>query len=111
MSSDDQMGPTVGGAVGKGAVGGGSPVSHGGGSGPLRLHSGVAQTLAPGGVTGGVTGGRGTAVASLTSVQIVGRDAELAQLDAIFLRAVDYHAPQLVTIVGGQGVGKSRLSI
>src|SRR5438046_2445531 len=42
-------------------------------------------------------------------LSLLGRDAELAQLDAIFARAVDYRAPQLVTVVGTQGVGKTRL--
>jgi tetratricopeptide (TPR) repeat protein len=40
---------------------------------------------------------------------LVGRDAELVQLDAIFARAVEYQAPQLVTVVGTQGTGKTRL--
>ncbi len=38
-----------------------------------------------------------------------GRDAQLEQLDAIYSRAVDYQAPQLITVVGTQGVGKTRL--
>lgn len=38
-----------------------------------------------------------------------GRAAQLEQLDAIFDRAVEYQAPQLVTVVGTQGVGKTRL--
>jgi tetratricopeptide (TPR) repeat protein len=38
-----------------------------------------------------------------------GREAELALLDGVLERAVTYQAPQLVTVVGGQGVGKSRL--
>ena len=40
---------------------------------------------------------------------LVGRETELAQLDAIFARAVEYQAPQLVTVVGTQGTGKTRL--
>ncbi len=40
---------------------------------------------------------------------MLGRDAELAQLEAVFQRAVEYQAPQLVTVVGPQGVGKTRL--
>ncbi|HEX8952222.1 MAG TPA: AAA family ATPase, partial [Polyangia bacterium] len=40
---------------------------------------------------------------------LVGREAELQQLDAIFARAVEYQAPQLVTVVGTQGTGKTRL--
>jgi len=40
---------------------------------------------------------------------MIGRDAELEQLDAVFHRAVQYQAPQLITIVGAQGVGKTRL--
>lgn len=38
-----------------------------------------------------------------------GRDAQLEQLDAIFDRAVQYQAPQVITVVGTQGVGKTRL--
>jgi tetratricopeptide (TPR) repeat protein len=40
---------------------------------------------------------------------LVGRAEELAQLDGIFGRAVEYQAPQLVTVVGTQGTGKTRL--
>jgi len=47
--------------------------------------------------------------APLQSQPLIGRDAQLAQLDAIFARAVDYQAPQLITVVGTQGVGKTRL--
>jgi tetratricopeptide (TPR) repeat protein len=43
------------------------------------------------------------------AIPILGREAELAQLEAVFQRAVDYQAPQLVTVVGPQGVGKTRL--
>jgi tetratricopeptide (TPR) repeat protein len=43
------------------------------------------------------------------SMPLVGRTAELAQLDAIFARAVEYQAPQLVSVVGTQGTGKTRL--
>jgi tetratricopeptide (TPR) repeat protein len=40
---------------------------------------------------------------------LVGRDAILSQLDEIFQSAVTYQAPQLITLLGTQGVGKSRL--
>jgi len=43
------------------------------------------------------------------SMPLVGREHEIAQLDAIFARAVEYQAPQLVTVVGTQGTGKTRL--
>lgn len=43
------------------------------------------------------------------SLAFRGRRAELETLDRLLDRAVDYHAPQLVTLVGGQGIGKSRL--
>src|SRR5690242_7441309 len=43
------------------------------------------------------------------SATLYGREAEVEQLDSVFLRAVDYHAPQLVTVVGTAGVGKTRL--
>jgi tetratricopeptide (TPR) repeat protein len=38
-----------------------------------------------------------------------GRQPQLEQLDTIFDRAVEYQAPQLITVVGTQGVGKTRL--
>jgi tetratricopeptide (TPR) repeat protein len=40
---------------------------------------------------------------------LVGRAKQLAMLEEIVSRAVDFQAPQLVTIVGNQGTGKSRL--
>jgi tetratricopeptide (TPR) repeat protein len=43
------------------------------------------------------------------SMPLVGRQEELRQLDGVFARAVDYQAPQLVTVVGTQGAGKTRL--
>lgn len=43
------------------------------------------------------------------SVPLVGRDGELAALRAVFERAVSYHAPQVVLLIGNQGTGKSRL--
>lgn len=43
------------------------------------------------------------------SMPLVGREHELEQLDAILARAVQYQAPQLVTVVGTQGTGKTRL--
>ncbi len=46
---------------------------------------------------------------SLLPQPLIGRQDSLVQLDALLARAVDYQAPQLVTVVGGQGVGKTRL--
>ncbi len=40
---------------------------------------------------------------------LVGRDDTLAALDDVIARAIDFQAPQLVTIVGNQGTGKTRL--
>jgi len=40
---------------------------------------------------------------------LVGRDAQLATLRDVITRAIDFQAPQLVTIVGNQGTGKTRL--
>ncbi len=40
---------------------------------------------------------------------LVGRADTLAALDDVISRAVDFQAPQLVTIVGNQGTGKTRL--
>jgi tetratricopeptide (TPR) repeat protein len=45
----------------------------------------------------------------LSGAPLLGRETELAQLEAVFQRAVDYQAPQLVTVAGPQGVGKTRL--
>ncbi|MBI2894045.1 MAG: AAA family ATPase [Deltaproteobacteria bacterium] len=39
----------------------------------------------------------------------LGRDAELAQIRALFHRAVRDRTPQVVSIVGGPGVGKTRI--
>ena len=38
-----------------------------------------------------------------------GREAELAALDAALARAVRFEAPQMVTVVGALGIGKTRL--
>ena len=46
---------------------------------------------------------------SSTTSPLVGRDKELAQLHEVMERAERFHAPQLVTVVGNPGVGKSRL--
>ncbi len=67
-----------------------------------RLPSGAMSALPPSISSGPHRTG-------IVAGSLIGRDAELEQLDAIFLRAVDYQAPQLVTLVGSQGVGKSRL--
>jgi tetratricopeptide (TPR) repeat protein/molybdopterin-guanine dinucleotide biosynthesis protein len=40
---------------------------------------------------------------------LVGRADKLAALDDIVARAIDFQAPQLVTVVGNQGTGKTRL--
>lgn len=40
---------------------------------------------------------------------LVGRDTKLVQLEEIVTRAVEFQAPQLVTVVGNQGTGKTRL--
>src|SRR5579871_2485684 len=45
----------------------------------------------------------------LSPSPLQGRADELQLLDRALERAVQYRAPQLVTVVGNQGVGKSRL--
>lgn len=40
---------------------------------------------------------------------LVGREAALTSLREVVTRAIDFQAPQLVTIVGNQGTGKTRL--
>ncbi|MBA3392209.1 MAG: tetratricopeptide repeat protein [Deltaproteobacteria bacterium] len=40
---------------------------------------------------------------------LIGRATQLAMLEDIVSRAVDFQAPQLITVVGNQGTGKSRL--
>jgi class 3 adenylate cyclase/tetratricopeptide (TPR) repeat protein len=42
-------------------------------------------------------------------VELIGRAAELALLEAALTRAHTEHRPQLVLVVGGPGIGKSRL--
>ncbi|HEY8146803.1 MAG TPA: ATP-binding protein, partial [Kofleriaceae bacterium] len=41
--------------------------------------------------------------------KLVGRDKEVADMAEVVSRAVDFHTPQLVTVTGNQGTGKSRL--
>jgi tetratricopeptide (TPR) repeat protein len=60
--------------------------------------------------------GRGDSDASKTTFDVkgvrsplVGRADQLAVLREVVKRAVDFQAPQLVTVVGNQGTGKSRL--
>lgn len=40
---------------------------------------------------------------------LIGREAELAAMRELLQQAVDFHAPQVLTVVGNQGTGKSRL--
>lgn len=40
---------------------------------------------------------------------LVGRDAELRQMADVVQNAADFKAPQLITIIGNQGTGKTRL--
>jgi len=40
---------------------------------------------------------------------LVGRNQQLATLSDVVARAIDFQAPQLVTVVGNQGTGKTRL--
>ncbi|MGN6105432.1 MAG: ATP-binding protein, partial [Kofleriaceae bacterium] len=40
---------------------------------------------------------------------LVGRADQLATLEEVVSRAIDFQAPQLVTVVGNQGTGKTRL--
>ncbi|MBA3820004.1 MAG: hypothetical protein H0X17_14005, partial [Deltaproteobacteria bacterium] len=40
---------------------------------------------------------------------LVGRTGHLATLEDVIARAIDFQAPQLVTVVGNQGTGKTRL--
>jgi class 3 adenylate cyclase len=55
-------------------------------------------------------GARGDAVARHLDVPLVGRTRELGRLSAAYERAVEDHTPQLLTLVGHAGVGKSRLA-
>ena len=43
--------------------------------------------------------------------ELCGRDPELQQLTEALDRALQYRAPQLVTVSGAAGVGKSRLAL
>lgn len=40
---------------------------------------------------------------------LVGRDSQLAALEDVIARAIEFQVPQLVTLVGNQGTGKTRL--
>src|SRR5262245_63617336 len=40
---------------------------------------------------------------------LVGRDAALSAMRDIIARSVEFQAPQLITLVGNQGTGKTRL--
>jgi len=40
---------------------------------------------------------------------LVGRANHLVMLEEVVTRAIDFQAPQLVTVVGNQGTGKTRL--
>ncbi|MEO6952723.1 MAG: tetratricopeptide repeat protein [Polyangia bacterium] len=92
FGSDDSMGTNPGLPMPKvGATG----------SGPLRMKSTGTAPLS--------ISSSGMAVSNVAAPSLIGRDAELDQLDGIFQRAVDYQAPQLVTVLGPQGVGKTRL--
>lgn len=44
-----------------------------------------------------------------TQIQLVGREQELADLHQVLEQAVQYQSPLSVTVVGSQGVGKTRL--
>jgi tetratricopeptide (TPR) repeat protein len=53
--------------------------------------------------------GTGTSPLPVVRSPLVGRDGELTALDGALAKALSSHTAQLVTIVGGGGVGKSRL--
>ena len=40
---------------------------------------------------------------------LIGREAQLASMEEVIARAIDFQAPQLVTVIGNQGTGKTRL--
>lgn len=54
---------------------------------------------------------RAEPVAEVRSVKspLVGRADQLATLSDVVARAIDFQAPQLVTVIGNQGTGKTRL--
>ena len=45
----------------------------------------------------------------ITKSPLVGRNDQLETLSDVVARAIDFQAPQLVTVVGNQGTGKTRL--
>lgn len=45
----------------------------------------------------------------IPKVPLVGRERELGELDAALARAVTEHTPQVVTLIGGAGIGKARV--
>jgi tetratricopeptide (TPR) repeat protein len=56
----------------------------------------------------GPPGSEGQARTFLRS-PLIGRDRELFELGEVLGRAIDFQAPQLVTVIGHQGTGKTRL--
>src|SRR5687768_7288164 len=48
------------------------------------------------------------AARGLTS-PLIGREGELTTLAGVLEKAVGYHAPQVVTVLGSRGTGKTRL--
>jgi tetratricopeptide (TPR) repeat protein len=82
-------------------------------SGSGRAQTGYPRTTPP---TGAVSRRRHTDPASdsfgIRGVRspLVGREAELASMLELLQQAVDFQAPQILTITGNQGTGKSRLA-
>jgi class 3 adenylate cyclase/tetratricopeptide (TPR) repeat protein len=53
----------------------------------------------------------GPAERTISVVPLIGRDKELALLSSLWRRVVDESKPQLVTVIGPPGIGKSRLTV
>ncbi|HYU15366.1 MAG TPA: AAA family ATPase, partial [Candidatus Acidoferrum sp.] len=109
---------------GPGALAGGVRVAAGTRAGPLagsqhgRAPNGeeevTGQRIVPPPSPAGSESGRAATQSDVFAVRgvrgpLVGRARELTEMAEAVARAVDFHAPQLITVVGNQGTGKSRL--
>ncbi len=69
------------------------------------------QTAGPGARPRRLTTDPGSAIFDVRGARspLIGRESQLASMEEVIARALDFHAPQLVTVIGNQGTGKTRL--
>jgi DNA-binding SARP family transcriptional activator len=84
------------------------------GPGEIVIDARTRALLGDAARTGPAASGRivldGLRSAARRDAPLVGRERELRRLDDAFARAADERAPQLVTVIGEPGIGKSRLA-